>query len=348
LVPDKLFMPNAAVHHRALATAIFLLFILVTSWVMLVAVYRALVARGIARGSAKLLLAGLYLTSFPFWFEFHQANVEVVVWIVLSLGVWAHWTGRSWTAAVCFGAAVAMKLFPLTFLGLLLARKQYRQLALSIAAAALITIASLWLVCPDMAYSWHATIASLRQMGTSYVLTPATSGFDHTLYGLIKRCLRFTSPVALNHLLAVYMAAAALIGTLLCFVRIRKLPTTNQVICLTIASVLLPPVSFDYTLIHLYAPLILLIFAVLARPQEHSKPLIAVFSLLAFVLSAQSEFIWHGVRFGGQGKAVALLALFMLGLIYPFETPAALAKGNNSGGATVADADAHKLTSAAA
>jgi hypothetical protein len=319
LVPDKLFLPAAAVHHRALATAAFLLFILAVSWVMLVAVYRALVERGLTRGSARLLLAGLYLTSFPFWFEFHQANVEVVVWAVLSLGVWAHWTGRSWAAAVCFGCATAMKLFPLVFLGLLVARRQYRQLAVGLGAAVLITAASLWLVCPNMAYSWRATIASMRQMGPGYLLTPAVSGFDHTLFGLLKRCLPLRSPAALSRLLAIYMAGAALLGTLLYSARIRKLPVTNQVLCLTVACVLLPPVSFDYTLVHLYAPLVLLVFVVMSGPQPYPKPLIAVFALLAFLLSAQSEFIWHGARFGGQLKAVSLLALFVMGLIYPFE-----------------------------
>ena len=38
------------------------------------------------------------------------------------------------------------------------------------------------------------------------------------------------------------------------FLRIRHLPVINQVLCLCIAFILLPPVSYDYTLLHLYVP----------------------------------------------------------------------------------------------
>jgi len=51
-----------------------------------------------------------------------------------------------------------------------------------------------------------------------------------------------------------YMAVARRSRFNLYFWRIRTLPRTNQILALTVASIMLPPVSGDYTLIHLYIP----------------------------------------------------------------------------------------------
>ena len=122
-------------------------------------------------------------------------------------------------------------------------------------------------------------------------------------------------------LLHLYLAILALAGCVLFVTRIAKLPVVNQILALTVASILLPPVSYDYTLIHLYVPFALVVFAVLNR-EDHSAPVLITFCLFAYLLSWQSEFILHGVRFGSQTKAVALLALLCVSVVYPFPSAA--------------------------
>ena len=53
--------------------------------------------------------------------------------------------------------------------------------------------------------------------------------------------------------------SVAVSGVILWFWRIRKPPILNQVTALSVASVLLPPLSHDYTLMHLYAPWVMLV-----------------------------------------------------------------------------------------
>jgi hypothetical protein len=308
--------------HRGLPAHLYLFAILLCSAIALLLFYKALLRRQVGVGPAAIFVAVLYLCSFPLWFDFHQANIEFAVWVVLSCGIWAHWRGHSWIAAACFGLGAAMKLFPVIFLCLLLSRRQYRQLAFAMVVAAVATVAGLWLLCPDLAYSWQQTNAAIATLhnSTMLVIWPIQSGFDHTLFCLFKRSLPTLPPPAeLNRFLNRYLATAALGGVALYFLRIRKLPLVNQVLCLTIASILLPPVSYDYTLLHLYAPFVLLTFVVLSRPMEYNKPPLAAFSLFAFLLAPQSEFILHGLRFAGQLKAVALAALLLIGLLIPFE-----------------------------
>jgi hypothetical protein len=151
-------------------------------------------------------------------------------------------------------------------------------------------------------------------------LYPIVSGFDHTLWALLKASLPHLPPTPqLNRLLSLYFAITSISGIALFFVRIVKLPLVNQILCLSIASILFPPVSYDYTLLHLYAPFVLITFVALRQRDKPSHALQVTLALFAFVLSFQQEFILHGERFAGPLKAVALLALFVVSVACPFD-----------------------------
>ena len=112
-------------------------------------------------------------------------------------------------------------------------------------------------------------------------------------------------------------------GLLVYLLRIRHLPAINQVLCLTIACVLLPPTSFDYTLLHLYTPWALcVLFAVdTYRARRLRIPgLAAVFVCFAILFAQLGEFVLHGDRLGGQIRATVLLVLFLVALRYPLQT----------------------------
>jgi hypothetical protein len=321
VVVYKFFTLFSFSQHALIATLRFVAVILATSWIMLYGFYRGLVRRGITPKSARIFLAAVYFLSFPFWFEVHQANMEFVVWVMVMLGLWAFWIRRPWAAAVFFGVAAAMKIFPLVFVGLFLTRKQYRQAAFTLVVVAFTTAVSLWLVYPDIAYSWRATNAAVGQFREMYMLhlLPTETGFDHSLFCLFKKVIpALPPPSVMSRLLTAYLAVAAVGGILLYLLRIRTMPMVNQILCLSIAAILLPPTSYDYTLLHLYAPFALVVFvAIECRSARPALPgLLLLFVLFAFLLSPQSEFIAHGLRFAGQLKAVALFLLGLAALIY--------------------------------
>jgi hypothetical protein len=113
-------------------------------------------------------------------------------------------------------------------------------------------------------------------------------------------------------------------GTVFYFAKIHHLPVINQVICLCIASVLLPPVSYDYTLMHLYVPWgLLVLFAQEQWNMKNDVPgLTVAFVCFAVLMAPESEFIYHAVRFGGQIKAVTLVVLMYIAMKYPFDESA--------------------------
>ena len=144
------------------------------------------------------------------------------------------------------------------------------------------------------------------------------------MFGIYRRVLGRHVPDAgrsLSHHLTVYLVIVSICGVCLYFLKIRKLPIiANQVLCLSVASILLPPLSFDYTLIHLYIAWGML--ALFAQKQwmkeRETVGLTSAFICLAILMSPESELILNGIRFGGQIKAVTLGGLMYIGLRYPF------------------------------
>lgn len=284
---------------------------------------RALVRRGVSRRNAALLVGVATLCSYPLSFESEQANLEWVLCVLVGCGLMAFLRGRGFAAAACFGIAGSMKIYPLVLVGLMLSRRQYKQAAAAFLVCGVSTVVGLWLVCPDLATSWHGTQVGLETFRQWYVLRYEQVGFDHSLVGLGKALSLVAlpgplAPQGLALLVNLYLVVAAFAGVVLYFDRIRKLPVINQMLCLTVATILLPPVSYDYTLLHLYLPWGLMVLVAVER--RASKGMLAAMVSFAILFAPETELIVRGRSYGGQVKALALVALFGIGLARRFES----------------------------
>jgi len=288
---------------------------------------RKWIALGVSARTAVLYLVACFFLSYPFWFELKDGNMEIVLLALTIAAVWAFLSGRIWLAAACIGFAMAMKIYPFVFLGLLVAKKQYRQCVFAVILAAAVNLFSLWAVCPSIAYSAHqiaAGIASFRTYAFLRRLFPEI-GYDHSLFALLKAILpHLPSAEVLSKWLNVYLGIVAVAGCALYFLRIRKLPAANQVICLTVACILLPPFSLDYTLMHLYVPWSMVTLVVLRVGEQRIRGLRLILVCFVLLCAPLSEFIFRGRTIEGQIKAVVLLVLFYAATRYPLpeEMPA--------------------------
>ena len=262
------------------------------------------------------------LFSFPLFFLLDRANTEGLVWIVSSVGLVLFAMRRYSWSAMFLALSASMKIFPGVLLLLLLARKRYRDFGLALAGVAVFSLAALWLAGPTTARA-AAGIADgldyLRQMQI-FDYKPMEISFDHSLFGLIKQvCFRALHDVArVNALLPrIYVAygvlAAALFGAAY-LLAIRRLPVLNQLLALSAFSVLLPYVSYDYTLVNLFVPFAILIF-VLATDAADGRLQLTRANLLflllpyAVMFTPQSYLVYHVVGYGAQVKTLALCAV---------------------------------------
>ena len=283
--------------------------------------------RGLPLWQALLVSIGSLLLSYPALFEWKQCNMEIFVCLLVGAGVWLFARQYFYWSAICLGVAIGMKLFPFVYLGLFFAQKRYKAMAAALGVAAVVTVISLAWLGPTIPAAWHGVSSDLRfYQQTVPTIMREQIGYDHSLFALIKRSLhmvvdRRNMNPHFDRLMHYYMPVIGVLGLLAYFLRIRKLPFANQVICLSVASILFPPTSYDYTLLHLYTPWAILIVFAVFNSKEPVAGLWAAFLCLAIATSIQTELIFHQRTLEGQIKAIALVALFIVALCFPFMLP---------------------------
>jgi Glycosyltransferase family 87 len=261
--------------------------------------------------------------SFPLLFLLDRANIEGLVWAATAAGLYCFATRRYALAAVFLSLATSMKVFPGVLLLLFLAKRRYRDLALSAVLYGAFTVGSLWVTGPSIGEA-NRGIA----MGIDYFLhfqilqfRPLEIGFDHTVYSLIKWVILFSVPniphlnAILPRIYAPYAVATVLGFGAIYGLRLRKLPVLNQVLALSAISVTLPFVSYEYALVHLIVPFILFVVFLVedvatGRVVLRKGQILAILLPFVLILGPLSFLIlMYGVGFGGQIKALALIYL---------------------------------------
>jgi hypothetical protein len=161
-------------------------------------------------------------------------------------------------------------------------------------------------------------------------LRPLEIGWDHSLLGVVKQLAYLIShlkhgssgapsakiqvPGVRTAVLA-YSVLAPVCWCLLYWFRLRFLPVLNQLIVFLISCVLLPFVSNEYTLVHIYlawGALILFLFEDVRTGWIRLSPraLSVMLACFAVLFSPQSYWIAGDVdNFGGQVKMTALVVL---------------------------------------
>jgi hypothetical protein len=300
---------------------------------------RELTRRQIAPALALSFTLTTLTMTWPLIFQLDTANIEGLVVIVLAAGLIALLKDRWWLGCALIGIAGAMKIFPFVLLALALSKRRYTEFAGGIAIAAVVMIASLAILGPsvvDAQRHINVGFALVREL-YFFSMSRLAPAFDHSLWMPVRFAAVFTDrmlhplPLAeqaartrlvLERSLDIYMLTTAALGTILFFTKIRTMPLLNQILALTVCAVLLPPLSLEYTLLHLLLPFALLCtYAVdMASRGERTKGLESGFLCLAVIFNCDA-FLNHRYLFAAEARLVALVALLIVVLTHRFEWP---------------------------
>ena len=316
MYPPAMALPLAAFYSTVHPFWHFGIFVLASGAFFTFCFFRVLRNQGLIIPAATLLALGVAVTSHPYLFLLQRGNMEVFIWITVTLGVWSFYRGHYAWAAICFGLATALKIYPFILFGLFLPRRRYREMVLGGFITAAVTLIALRTLSPNIGYALTWDLNQLQDFGKYYAAFPSWLGDDHSFFGLVKFVTLPWHP-DLTPLIRPYTWVVAVTCLILYFGRIWKLPAANQILILSVISVSIPPVSYDYTLLSLYAPLAILCILALRLPDDKQRILIPYFMLYAAILTPQSNIVFHGARFGGQLRVLCLLGLLVLALREP-------------------------------
>lgn len=280
---------------------------------------------GISAWTATLFPVTVAALSFPIARLLHQGNIELVVWIFTATGVWAWVREKNDLAALLWGCAAAMKLFPFALLALLLPRRKWRAFGLGVLSFIVATIWSLWWLGPTLA---DASYGSMRNVFgyqgtrlTEWTLNELVA--NHSLINLAK-ILAAVMHLPVAKLAMPYYAGGATILIIALFGKPWKLPLANQLLAVSAFMVMFPPMSYYHALVHMYAPLALLgCIAIRAAKAGVQVPGLQKTMLLFLPLFMPFPLLMYPqvFVFCGVVQSLALLMLFLCAFHYRFEIP---------------------------
>ena len=287
---------------------------------------RKLLQHGISPMQATLFTAGTVLSSWPLLFLYERANLELVIWILAALGVWALLRNHPILAGVLFGLTASIKVYPLVLLALLFSHRHRWAFLTGMATFGLSMLLAFWFVGPTIPMAFHGALDGVLGFVGNYAATAHSElRFDHSFLAAIKQLTSHhvwmhTDFSALSH---IYVPVVAVGATLLFLLRVNSLPLINRILFVMICMVALPPVSYDYTLVHLYVPFALIALAGIRAANAHVelpgfKPALACFA----VLFTPQLFLFYGaLNLNGVLKSTALAGLIVLLARHPFPDP---------------------------
>ena len=326
--PFTYFAPGAVVYQLLYAfglhggEAVYFGLVIVSGLCGCLWLRHALVRAGLAHAVATKYVLLSALTSYPILFGAERGNLELLLAAGIALGLAAYCSGWLFAAAVLWGVFGSVKLYPLLLLALFLSHRKHRALLVGCITALVTTLMSLWYVGPTLreaqAGIQQGTRAFIAMCSLTYVALP----WDHSLYTIPKLAL-YPLGVDRPRLLAAYMVLVGGAMLMLYFVRIRYLPVTNQIVILSVAAVLLPPTSFDYTLVQLYGVwAVLSCVAVRSAVQGRRVNGLTAAMVLLAILFTPENLLGPGRSYGGPIKSLALLTLLILAVSRPLTEPA--------------------------
>jgi hypothetical protein len=285
-------------------------------------VRRALMRVGIGGVTATLFPLTLAAMSFPIVRLVHEGNVELALWILTATGVWAYLREHDDAAGVLWGLAAAMKLYPAVLLVLLLPRGRWRAFTLGVAAFVAATVLALWWLGPTMGVAWRGSLQNV--FGYQGVRASEWSlrelAANHSAFTLAKMLAMMTG-VPLARLTLPYYALGAVAMGWAFFGKLWRMPVANQLLAVTAFMVMFPPVSYFHTLVHLYAPLLVLLFVAIRAERSGVEVRGLTLTVLLFVplFAAFPLFLFPRVfLFDGLVQAALLVVLFGCAMRYPF------------------------------
>lgn len=294
--------------------ATFTLFILLLTVSSALLFFHALRRRGIGRSDAELFVVILVATSWPLLFLIERANIEAIVILLNFGGSLAYWRDRPKTAAVLWGLAASIKIYPVVLLVLFFNRKQVASALVGFGTFVSALLLSFWWVGPTIPIAAEGTVHGISGFVSSYANHSRTTElrWDHSYLALIKGPLsiaRFHLSRDVTRIGSAYLVAAVLLSIILYFTHVRRLGRLNQFVLLSMAMVSLPPVSYDYTLCHLYPSFALLAFAAVHRrgSTEDLHPVSRLLLCFTILLASENFLYWNAFHLNGPLKGFTIL-----------------------------------------
>ena len=271
------------------------------------------------------------LLGLPVPFLIERGNFEVFVWLLTTAALVAFIKDWRYTAAFLLALAACTKIYPAILLQLFLPRRQYLPILFAVGTAAAVFALALFGAGRPVSRNLSDIAAISKMLHDEQIVHTYEDNlrWDHSLLSEPK-AIFYTFDRAFHlipkdgnpdypRMIGIYGILAPLGFLTLFLLRIRFLPLLNQFATLALCSVLLPYISYEYTLVVIDLVFATFLVTLLQDDVAGRLPLprlrqFAIFFALALAPITALSF----EHFSGQVKCIALLGLLVAFLRTPF------------------------------
>lgn len=301
-----------AARESILAVSSYLILFITFSWFLLKSIYYTI------KGEGKLndiIFTVILFFTYPTLFLFDRGNYLMIAFVFLYLFVY-YYTVSPNKSLYFLSAAIAMKIYPILFIFIFLVDKRYKDIWKVAKITFCFSIIPMILFRGNFISNITSFINNLLFFSKGYVNEIQNLSWNSSLSGIIKiPIMLFNQGTIPFNIKILYLLLAVILIGIVLFLLKKEVQFDRRIIYLLALQILIMPVSYDYNLIYLYIPLLLLLkkSRVLEREDYFSIVIIA----LLFVPKA------YGVLFHDSVWTVSIQSfitpILLLSLIaYPF------------------------------
>jgi len=226
--------------------------------------------------------------TFPFLISIERANIEVIVYIFISLFLYYYKTRKYQISCVLLAFSIAMKLFPAIFLLLFFVDKRYKEILYIIVISTLALFLPFFIFEGTINENISGLLGNLSNYREHYIVGYNGVHYGHSLWGAFKVIYYgiiesiFDQPIkymtAVRYLTLPYtLFVLVLTGCITCYLTYKERMFWKRVALLVFAMNLFPFVSGPYKMLYIYLPLLLFINS---GPGKKDKIVCILFALL--------------------------------------------------------------------
>lgn len=236
--------------------------------------------------------------SYPFLFTVERGNFELLLFSFLLIFLYLFVKKKHLWSTIPLSMAIAMKAYPAILLVLFLVEKKWKEAIITVGLTIVLTVISLSLFQGGFVanLNYLLSLSNFSNNDTFVEFTSIEPGTviqrGVTLLSLIKIILQNNqiapSQFWLNNYKIIYISASALLGiAVIIYILLSHQKLWKTVSILILLMLLLPPISGEYKLIHMYIPLFLFCF------EENSSKLDYLNILLFTILMIPKNYYYY-------------------------------------------------------
>jgi|SRR3990167_3451141 len=220
--------------------------------------------------------------TYPFLFCLNRGNYELILFIFLAIFIYLYEEGRVYKSIPFLSMAIALKLFPAIFIILLLSDRKYKAVFYTLLLAFLIMVASYASFKGGILVNLKLHMSNLQLYNEDYAIGNGGLGYCNSAFCGMKAIVAYFHPESFHAFVKLffklYTWSTLLFFTLISAYMFIEKKYWKKVTLLVFCMNILPHVSADYKLIHVFIPLFLFINK--TETDNHDLSFIVIFSLM--------------------------------------------------------------------